>query len=88
MKAYANRSRVAGAATDDALLVEALGHPVHVVTGSSMNLKITTAADLRLASAILQSMPKPQADAPAHPFADEQAMWGDVPKKKPGDLFS
>ncbi|HWE37439.1 MAG TPA: 2-C-methyl-D-erythritol 4-phosphate cytidylyltransferase, partial [Isosphaeraceae bacterium] len=52
MQAYANRSRVPGSATDDALLVEAMGHPVHVVAGSPMNLKITTAADLRLAAAI------------------------------------
>jgi 2-C-methyl-D-erythritol 4-phosphate cytidylyltransferase len=88
MKAYANRSSLSGSATDDALLVEALGHPVRVVAGSPMNLKITTPADLRLASAILQSMPKPTADAPARPFADEQAMWGDLPKRKPGDLFS
>jgi 2-C-methyl-D-erythritol 4-phosphate cytidylyltransferase len=88
LRAYANRSLVSGSATDDALLVEALGHPVRVVAGSPMNLKITTAADLRLAAAILQSMPKPNADAPAHPFADERAMWGDLPKKKPGDLFA
>lgn len=88
MNAYANRSRVSGSATDDALLVEAVGHPVHVVAGSPMNLKITTAADLRLASAILQAMPKPSADAPGHPFADERAMWGDSPKKGAGDLFS
>ena len=88
MKAYANRSRVPGSATDDALLVEALGQPVHVVTGSPMNLKITTAADLRLAAAILQAMPNPKADVPAHPFADEREMWGDLPKKKPGDLFT
>ena len=88
VRAYANRTRLPGAATDDALLVESLGHPVRVVAGSPMNLKITTAADLRLASAILQSLPKPQPDTPAHPFADEQAMWGDLPKKKPGDLFA
>ncbi len=86
--AYANRSRLPGPATDDALLVEALGHPVRVVAGSPMNLKITTVADLRLASAILQSLPRPAPDAPAHPFADERAMWEGLPKKKPGDLFS
>ena len=52
-----------------------------------MNLKITTAADLRLASAILQALPEPQRDAPLHPFADEQAMWGKGPKRKLEDLF-
>lgn len=87
-RAYANRSHLAAPATDDALLVEALGHPVRVVAGSPMNLKITTASDLRLASAILQALPKPEPDAPAHPFADERAMWDDLPRKKPGDLFS
>ena len=87
-RAYANRSRLPSPPTDDALLVESLGHPVRVVPGSPMNLKITTAADLRLASAILQSRPRPAADAPAHPFADERAMWEDLPRKTPGDLFS
>jgi 2-C-methyl-D-erythritol 4-phosphate cytidylyltransferase len=86
-RAYANRSRLPGPATDDALLVEALGHPVHVVEGSPMNLKITTAADLRLAGAILRSLPPSKPEAPAHPFADERAMWDDLPRKKPGDLF-
>jgi 2-C-methyl-D-erythritol 4-phosphate cytidylyltransferase len=85
--AYANRP-AAGVPTDDATLVEALGHPVVVVDGSPMNLKITTAADLRLATAILKSLPKSKPDTPAHPFADEQAMWGNLPKKGPGELFS
>lgn len=39
--------------TDEASLVEALGHPVVVVTGSAVNLKITTPEDLRLAEAVL-----------------------------------
>ncbi len=41
------------AATDDAALVEALGHPVHVTEGDALNLKITTARDLALAEAWL-----------------------------------
>lgn len=36
-------------ATDDAALVEALGHPVRVVPGSRLNFKITTREDLALA---------------------------------------
>jgi 2-C-methyl-D-erythritol 4-phosphate cytidylyltransferase len=36
-------------ATDDAALVERLGHPVTVVEGDETNIKITTEADLRLA---------------------------------------
>jgi 2-C-methyl-D-erythritol 4-phosphate cytidylyltransferase len=35
--------------TDDAMLVERLGHPVRVVPGLDQNIKITTPADLRAA---------------------------------------
>lgn len=38
-------------ATDDAALVEWLGHPVHLALGDPLNFKITTAADLALAEA-------------------------------------
>ena len=74
VRAYAARSGLTHV-TDDAQLVEALGHPVHVVDGSPFNLKITTAADLKVAAAYLQLMPRPERDRPAHPFADERAMW-------------
>jgi len=40
-------------ATDDAALVEALGHPVRVTAGEALNFKITTAQDLALAEAWL-----------------------------------
>lgn len=40
-------------ATDDAALVEALGHPVRVVPGSRINFKITTREDLALARRIV-----------------------------------
>jgi 2-C-methyl-D-erythritol 4-phosphate cytidylyltransferase len=40
-------------ATDDAALVARLGHPVHVVEGHPENFKITTAADLARAEALL-----------------------------------
>jgi len=43
---------VAGA-TDDAALVESAGHQVRVTEGEAVNFKITTAADLRLAEALL-----------------------------------
>jgi 2-C-methyl-D-erythritol 4-phosphate cytidylyltransferase len=39
-------------ATDEAALVEVLGHPVVVVPGSPLNLKITTPDDLKLAEAL------------------------------------
>jgi 2-C-methyl-D-erythritol 4-phosphate cytidylyltransferase len=42
-----------GEATDDAALVEALGRRVRVFPGSPRNLKVTTAADLALAQALL-----------------------------------
>jgi len=42
-------------ATDDALLVERLGHEVKVIAGSRFNLKITTPEDVQIAEAILHS---------------------------------
>jgi 2-C-methyl-D-erythritol 4-phosphate cytidylyltransferase len=39
--------------TDDAMLVERLSHPVHIVPGSKTNLKITTPEDLALAEALV-----------------------------------
>jgi len=41
------------AATDDAALVEALGHAVFITAGDALNFKITTAQDLALAGAWL-----------------------------------
>jgi 2-C-methyl-D-erythritol 4-phosphate cytidylyltransferase len=43
----------AGVVTDDAALVEALGHRVKVYMGSYDNIKVTTAEDLALAEIIL-----------------------------------
>ena len=40
-------------ATDDAALVEALGHPVRLAEGDPLNFKITTPTDLELAEAWL-----------------------------------
>ncbi|HUS46616.1 MAG TPA: 2-C-methyl-D-erythritol 4-phosphate cytidylyltransferase [Phycisphaerae bacterium] len=59
-------------ATDDAQLVEALGHPVSVVPGDPRNVKITTPRDLRLAAAVIRSLPKPKPKGPSHPFAEAQ----------------
>ena len=72
LDAYAQREGFQ--ATDDAQLVERLGHPVSVVQGSPINLKITTQEDLRLAEQALKAMPKPKFKGPAHPFADDD-MW-------------
>lgn len=72
LKAYAQRGDFQ--ATDDAQLVERLGHPVSMVQGSLINLKITTQEDLRLAEHALKALPKPKFSGPAHPFADDD-MW-------------
>lgn len=74
-KAYARRDGFQ--ATDEAQLVERIGHPIAVVEGSSMNFKITTADDFRMAEAVLDALPKPKGLRALHPFADE----------KPGGLF-
>jgi 2-C-methyl-D-erythritol 4-phosphate cytidylyltransferase len=70
--AYARRGQQP--ATDDAQLVERLGHKVTLVPGSPLNLKITTKEDLRIAAALLKLLPKPKLAAPAHPFADDD-LW-------------
>lgn len=75
VEAYARRAQLGKDVTDDAQLVEAAGHPVHVVEGPTTNIKITTRGDLFLADAILKSLPKPKPKGPAHPFAEEE-MWG------------
>jgi len=41
--------RAGVAATDEAMLAEQAGHPVHVIPGDAANVKITTAADLEAA---------------------------------------
>jgi 2-C-methyl-D-erythritol 4-phosphate cytidylyltransferase len=72
--AYAKRASLGSGITDDAQLVEAAGHAVHVVEGSPSNIKITAKSDLYLADAIIKSQPKPKPAGPVHPFAEEE-MW-------------
>lgn len=72
MEAYAKRAGFV--ATDDAQLVERVGHAVAIVPGSPINMKITTHEDLRLAEQALKALPKPKFQGPAHPFADSD-MW-------------
>ena len=69
LDAYAQRGDFS--ATDDAQLVERLGHAVTVVPGSPINLKITTKEDLRLAARALKALPQPKLIRPAHPFEDD-----------------
>lgn len=73
-KAYANLDKLDQATvTDDAYLVEALGHPVTIVESNASNLKITRPSDIAIAEAVLKSRPKPLPAGPAHPFAE--AEW-------------
>ncbi len=59
------RARAAGVVgTDDAMLIERLGHQVRIVPGPVDNLKISTASDLALAEAILAG--RMAADAGRH----------------------
>jgi len=71
MKAYAGDL---SGATDEAQLVEASGHPVSVVMGDPRNIKITTAADLALASAVINTLPKPKIKSDGRSPLDE-ARW-------------
>jgi 2-C-methyl-D-erythritol 4-phosphate cytidylyltransferase len=81
LEAYAKRGQLGKEITDDAQLVEAAGHPVHVVDGPATNIKITTKHDLILAEAVLKTLPKPKPSGPIHPFAGEEEMWGGRGKK-------
>lgn len=72
LEAYAKRGGFV--ATDDAQLVERLGKPVAIVQGSPLNIKITTADDLRLAEQALKVLPKPKFQGPSHPFEGDD-LW-------------
>jgi 2-C-methyl-D-erythritol 4-phosphate cytidylyltransferase len=87
VEAYARRRQVGETITDDAQLVENLGHPCAIVDGSPMNLKITTQADWKLAEAILRALPRAEKAAPLHPFSDESAKWESGPRRTLEDLF-
>jgi 2-C-methyl-D-erythritol 4-phosphate cytidylyltransferase len=70
LDAYAKRGSLH--ATDEAQLVENLGHRVKIVTGSALNLKITTLEDLRIAEHLLDALPKEKLPGFLHPFADDR----------------
>jgi 2-C-methyl-D-erythritol 4-phosphate cytidylyltransferase len=74
-EAYAKRGEAPQPVTDDAQLVEALGHPVLVVSGSPVNFKITTRDDLDLAEAVVKA--RGSKKGPARPAAafDDEAKW-------------
>ncbi len=58
--------------SDDAQLVEALGHKVTIVKADSSNIKITRQSDIAIAEAILKSRPKPGPKGPTGPYAEAQ----------------
>ncbi|MCP4593967.1 MAG: 2-C-methyl-D-erythritol 4-phosphate cytidylyltransferase, partial [bacterium] len=73
LEAFAKRPPEGDPITDDAQLVELLGHPVSVVKSDLSNLKITTKADTTLAKAIIKSRPLKK---PSHGLgAFEEAQW-------------
>lgn len=72
-KAYENMANLDPAqVTDDAFLVEALGHEVSIVAADSSNIKITVPADIAIAEAILKSRPKPKPEGPIGPYIEAQ----------------
>jgi 2-C-methyl-D-erythritol 4-phosphate cytidylyltransferase len=52
-KAYVKKDQLKMPITDDAMLVEALGHPVKVVEGEYTNIKITSPDDFSLAEYLI-----------------------------------
>jgi 2-C-methyl-D-erythritol 4-phosphate cytidylyltransferase / 2-C-methyl-D-erythritol 2,4-cyclodiphosphate synthase len=76
VEAYA-RARADGfAGTDDAGLVEHLGHPIHLVPGEPDNLKVTLPEDLERAAALLERR---------HPAGETRVGMGyDVHRLVPG----
>ena len=66
-EAFARAAAEGASASDEASLVERLGHDVHVVLGSERNLKITRPGDLELAEFYLaQERKQAVAAGPAH----------------------
>jgi len=78
VEAYAKRDSLGSAITDDAQLIEAIGHSVIVVPGSVTNFKITTKEDLELAEAVLKARSAKNRSAPSTPkwgAFDDEAKW-------------
>ena len=72
-KAYANLKNLdKSKVSDDAQLVEALGHKVSIVETDSSNIKITHRNDIAIAEAILKSRPKPKPKGYVGPYAEAQ----------------
>lgn len=72
LEAYAKRGEQA--VTDEAQALELIGHPVTIVEGSPINMKITTKDDMKLATFALKALPKPTAFGTGNPFEGDD-MW-------------
>jgi 2-C-methyl-D-erythritol 4-phosphate cytidylyltransferase len=70
LEAYEKRSTFSGEITDDAQLVEALGHKVKLVPGLRSNIKITTQEDLEMVELLIMHK-KPEKVRPLRPFEDD-----------------
>ncbi|AMV27145.1 2-C-methyl-D-erythritol 4-phosphate cytidylyltransferase [Gemmata sp. SH-PL17] len=78
VEAYAHRTALNVPITDDAQLIEAIGHSVVVVPSAPINFKITTKDDLDLAVAILKARSAAKASEPEGPrwgAFDDEAKW-------------
>ncbi|OYW22495.1 MAG: 2-C-methyl-D-erythritol 4-phosphate cytidylyltransferase [Planctomycetales bacterium 12-60-4] len=73
LDAFAKRGKLQP--TDEAQLLEQAGYPVAVVSGSPLNLKITTGDDFRIAEKLLPLVPDDRRSGLFHPFADEDPRW-------------
>jgi 2-C-methyl-D-erythritol 4-phosphate cytidylyltransferase len=85
VEAHQKRANEGWDVTDDVQLLEMLGRPCAVVTGSPLNLKITTQDDIVLAKAALEALPRPERKPVDNSFAAEESMWiGDFPEPPRG----
>ncbi len=78
VEAYAKRASLTSPITDDAQLIEAIGHSVVVVPGSPTNFKITTKEDLELADAVLKARAAKMRNDPPPVGGgafDDEAKW-------------
>ncbi len=73
VRAYENLKNLdASKISDDAALVEAIGHKVHVVETDTSNWKVTYPADIAVAEAIIKGRPRPKPEGPVGPYIEAQ----------------
>jgi len=72
-KAYGNLKNLdKNTISDDAQLVEAIGHKVSIIETDSSNIKITRQSDIAIAETILKTRPRPKPKGPAGPYIEAQ----------------